>query len=143
MPSMTTGRTTARGQRALAVALVIGALLRGVILWNTTGLGTEIVDEQHYATLAGNILDGHGFAWDADHPTSIRPPLYPGLVAAIWSVAGQGNLQAVRLVQILMALGTAGLIYSLGRRVFDAGVGRYAAALFWLYPSVLFFNFTI
>ena len=48
-------------------------------------------------------------------PTSIRPPLYPGMLAAVLSVTGSKNLQAVRVLQILLALATvAGL--RLGRR---------------------------
>jgi 4-amino-4-deoxy-L-arabinose transferase-like glycosyltransferase len=128
------------GRRFLRACLVIGLLFRGAILWNTPHLGTEIVDEQHYSQIAGNVLSGNGFAWGPGQPTSIRPPLYPGLVAAIWSVAGSHSLQAVRIVQLLLALATSGLVYVLGKRVYGATVGRYAAAICWLYPSFIFFN---
>ncbi len=131
------------GRRVLRTALVLGLLVRGVIFWQTGTLGTEIVDEQHYSQLASSILQGYGFAWDATHPTSIRPPLFPGMVAAIWTIAGSGNLQAVRLVQILLAALTTVLVFEIGRLAFDRDVGRYAAALFWLYPSLMFFNFMI
>ena len=53
------------------------------------------------------------------------------------------NLQAVRVLQILMALATVLLVYRLGRRVFNHDVACYAAGVFWLYPSLVFFNFTI
>ena len=76
-------------------------------------------------------------------PTSIRPPLYPALVAAIFAVAGESNYQAVRLVQFVLALLTTALVYRLGCRIFTPAVGRYAAAATWLYPSIVFFNFTI
>jgi 4-amino-4-deoxy-L-arabinose transferase-like glycosyltransferase len=131
------------GRLVLGAALVLGLVLRAVIFWHTPDLGTEIVDEQHYATLARNIVAGHGFAWGPGQPTSIRPPLFPGLVAGIWYLAGAGNLQAVRLVQIALALLTTALVYQLGRQLFNPVVGRYAAAATWLYPSLIFFNFTI
>jgi 4-amino-4-deoxy-L-arabinose transferase-like glycosyltransferase len=117
--------------------------MRLAVFWHTPALGPEIEDEKHYVQLATNIYDGNGFAWGPGQPTSIRPPLYPGLVAGIFSVAGAGNLQAVRFVQIGLALLTVALIVELGRRTFDVAVGRYAAALFFLYPSFIFFNFTI
>ena len=86
------------GRRVLAVAVVAGLILRGVILWQTQALGTQIGDEKDYSQLAGNILRGNGLAWDSSHPTSIRPPLYPGMVASVWAFASADNLQAVRLV---------------------------------------------
>ncbi len=131
------------GRVALRASIALGLLVRLFVFWHTPSLGTEITDEQHYVQLANNILDGNGFAWGPGQPTSIRPPLFPALVATIFSVAGVGNLQAVRFVQILFSLATVGLIYDLGRRTFNAGVGRYAAAVFFLYPSYIFFNFTI
>jgi 4-amino-4-deoxy-L-arabinose transferase-like glycosyltransferase len=127
----------------LPAALVLGLMLRGVILWQTQTLGMPISDERDYARLAGHILSGDGFVWDLGKPTSIRPPLYPALVAGVWAIAGPGNLQAVRLAQVVLALLTTALIFQLGRQVFDSTVGRWAAAAFWLYPSLIFFNFTI
>jgi 4-amino-4-deoxy-L-arabinose transferase-like glycosyltransferase len=118
-------------------------LVRLAILAQTPALGLQIGDEQQYSQIAGNILDGNGFAWGPGAPTSIRPPLYPALLAAIWGVAGARNLQAVRVLQIVLALATIGVVYLLGARVYGADVGRYAAAVCWLYPSFIFFNFLI
>jgi 4-amino-4-deoxy-L-arabinose transferase-like glycosyltransferase len=131
------------GRLALRVAIALGLLVRLAIFWHTSPLGPEIEDEQHYIQIAENIGDGQGFARVPGQLTSMRPPLYPGVVAAIFAVAGSGNLQAVRLVQILLALATAALVYALGKRVFTPAVGRYAAAVSFLYPSSVFFNFTI
>jgi 4-amino-4-deoxy-L-arabinose transferase-like glycosyltransferase len=132
-----------RPGRFLAAALLLGLVVRVGALWATRDLGTEIVDEQHYTQIATSILDGHGFAWGPGRPTSIRPPLYPGLLAVIFSVTGPMNLQPVRVLQILMALATVALVYQLGRRVFNDSIACYAAGIFWLYPSLVFFNFTI
>lgn len=130
-------------RRVLTIALVAGLLIRLAILSQTSGLGTKIVDEQQYSQIARNIVAGHGFAWSAGAPTSIRPPLYPAMLAGIWSVAGSESLQAVRVVQILLALATTALVYVLGARLYDAVVGRWAAAVCWLYPSLIFFNLVI
>jgi 4-amino-4-deoxy-L-arabinose transferase-like glycosyltransferase len=75
--------------------------------------------------------------------TSIRPPLYPALLAGIWWLAGSNSLQAVRLVQIFVALATAGLVYILGKRLYSDRVGRLAAAITWVYPSLIFFNYLV
>jgi 4-amino-4-deoxy-L-arabinose transferase-like glycosyltransferase len=134
---------SSKSRLVLAAALAIGLLVRLFVFWHTPALGAEIEDEKHYVQLAGNIVAGNGFAWGPGQPTSIRPPLYPGLVAAIFAVAGPGSLQAVRLVQIALALATVALICALGRRAFTPAAGHYAAAIFFLYPSFVFFNFTI
>ena len=129
-------------RRVLTIAFVVGLAVRVVILANTGGLGTKIMDEQQYSQIAQNIAAGHGFAWGPGEPTSIRPPLYSGLLAGIWSFS-PNNLQAVRLLQILCGLATAALVYVLGSRVYGPTVGAWAAAACWLYPSLIFFNFLI
>jgi 4-amino-4-deoxy-L-arabinose transferase-like glycosyltransferase len=126
----------------LFIALAIGLIVRAVLFWQTPAMDTEIVDEQHYVALARNVLAGNGIAWGPGEPTSIRPPLYPAFLAAIWGVAGV-DLQVVRVVQFLLTLLTTGLVYQIGRRMFSPVVGRYAAAVTWLYPSLIFFNFTM
>src|SRR4249920_3718210 len=108
--------------RALAIAFAIGLVIRLVILANTGGLGTRIVDEQKYSQIGRSIAAGQGFAWGAGQPTSIRPPLYPALLAGVWAVSPD-NLQAVRAVQIVLTLATAVLVYFLGSRVYNPTVG--------------------
>ena len=131
-----------RARRVLFLAFVLGLAVRVAILANTGALGTKIVDEQHYSQIAQNIAAGNGFAWGPGEPTSIRPPLYPGLLAAVWT-AVPNNLQAIRVLQMLLTLATAVLVYRLGSRVYDPTVGAWAAAATWLYPSLIFANFLI
>ena len=127
----------------LAAVLMSGLLVRLGVLAESAGTGLKIVDEQHFAQLATSLLHGHGLAWGPNDPTSLRPPLYPALVAGIWRTAGEGNLQAIRVVQIVLALFTALLTFDLGRRTFNRTVGVGAASVTWLYPSLIFLNFTI
>ncbi len=127
----------------LVGSLAIGLVIRLFTLWQTSSLGLPITDEQHYATIARNILAGNGFAWEPGLLTSIRPPLYPGLLALVWSVFGADSLQPVRVLQILLALGLSAIVYALGKRTFNPAVGRLAAAICWLYPSLIFSNFLI
>jgi 4-amino-4-deoxy-L-arabinose transferase-like glycosyltransferase len=131
------------GRTVLTISLLLGLILRLAVLSQTSGLGTPVMDEQQYSQIARNIVAGNGFAWGPNALTSIRPPLYPGLLAAIWSAAGSENLQLVRAVQIVIGLATAGLVYLLGARVFGPKAGRWGAAIYWLYPSLIFFNFLI
>jgi 4-amino-4-deoxy-L-arabinose transferase-like glycosyltransferase len=129
-------------RRALTIAFVVGLAVRVAILVGTGGLTTKIMDEQQYRQIAQSLVAGDGFAWGPGEPTSIRPPLYPALLAGVWSIS-PNNLQAVRVVQILLALATAVFVYLLGSQVYNPTVGAWAAAACWLYPSLIFFNVLI
>lgn len=123
--------------------LAAGLLFRIIVFSQTADLGTKIVDEQHYARLATTVVQHGVYGMDPAQPTSMRPPLFPGMVAALWSVTGVGNFQIIRAVNILLAGVTVWVIYLLGRDLFGPAVGRGAAVLFWLYPSLVFFDFTV
>jgi 4-amino-4-deoxy-L-arabinose transferase-like glycosyltransferase len=136
-------QVTRRGRWAFVAAIAIGLVVRLTILATTADLGTKIADEEHYSRIADNIVSGNGFAWSPGEPTSIRPPLYPALLSAVWASSGVRNLQAVRAWQIAIALASTGLIYLLGTMLYRPNVGVIAAAAFWLYPSYIFYNFLI
>jgi 4-amino-4-deoxy-L-arabinose transferase-like glycosyltransferase len=127
----------------LAGAFFLGLTSRLALFPATTDLGPRIVDEQHYVQLARTLAAGYGFGWAPGEPTSLRPPLYPGLVAGLWAATGSENLQLVRAAQIVMSMATAWLVCLLGRRVYGPAVGAGAAAIVWIYPSFIFFNFLI
>jgi 4-amino-4-deoxy-L-arabinose transferase-like glycosyltransferase len=127
----------------LAAAIAAGLLVRVIAFTATAGLDARIVDEQQYVALATSLVEGRGFAWETGEPTSLRPPLYPAFVAAIWHMTDSRSLQAVRAAQIVLAMGTAVLVYLLGRRLFPPGVAAGAAAVVWLYPSLIFLNFNV
>lgn len=133
-------------RRLLAVLLIVasfGLLIRLAVLPATLSLGLPVIDEQHYATLAQNLVRGHGFGWAPGEPTSIRPPLYPLVLAATWKLAGDGNLLAVRGLQFILGAITAGAVYLIGVRLGGRGVALGAATVTWVYPALLFSNFQI
>ncbi len=129
--------------RQLFVVFVLGLVLRVGILTQTSTLGTPIMDEQQYSQIARTVAAGNGYGWDAHSPTSIRPPLYPGLLALTWKMLGGSNLQAVRVIQIMLSAVTALLVYLLGAHIWGPRVGRVAAAICWLYPSFIFYDYLI
>ena len=128
---------------AFGVLLLIGLAIRLVVLWNVRHLPATIADEQQYTLLAHSLVTGDGFAWGPGRPTSLRPPLFPFVVAMVWRVVGSESLQAVRALEIVFAALTTIGVYAIGRRVYDGRAGRWAAAFIWLYPSFIYANFTI
>ena len=127
-----------RSHRHLLVILILGVTLRLVLLANTGSLPLQIVDEQHYAELASNLLHSYGFAGKSGALTSMRPPLYPVLLAGVWRLTGSESLQAARAVNILLALVTVVAVYALAEKLFDRRTAVLAAAIVCFYPSFLF-----
>lgn len=131
---------SARSGRVLAAILVVGTLVRLVLWQGFVELPPRIHDELDYDTLARNLVEHGEFAFRPGTPTSLRPPLYPALVALIYGLCGVGNYQAVRFVQLILSLINTVLAYRLGTVLYDRRVGLWLAGLFCFYPSLLGFN---
>ncbi|HZL89045.1 MAG TPA: glycosyltransferase family 39 protein [Pirellulaceae bacterium] len=121
----------------LGAVLVAGLLLRLALLWRFDGMGLKVWDEGDYDRLAANLVRSGEYAFEPGQPTSLRPPLYPALVAGIYRVAGIGNYQAVRLVQIGLGLATAAAVYAIGRSAYGPRAGLIAATICCFYPSLV------
>jgi 4-amino-4-deoxy-L-arabinose transferase-like glycosyltransferase len=125
-------------RRALALILLVALVIRLGLFWFARDTSPQIVDEQHYSTLARNVADGIGFAWDAARPTSIRPPFFPFFVAALWKITGTDGPAIVRLAQVPLSVASVWVLYLIGRRLFTARIGLIAAAGLAVYPSLLY-----
>jgi 4-amino-4-deoxy-L-arabinose transferase-like glycosyltransferase len=106
----------------LGLALAIRLLL--LVVWTPP----IVADSADYDRLARSLAEGRGYTNTRGEPTSWRPPLYPAFVAAIYRVA-DGSVEAVRLVQVLVDVGTVALGYQLGTVLFGALAGRIAGLL--------------
>ncbi len=125
---------------ALLVLLTLGAAVR-LALWACfAGLPPSIEDERDYNALACNLVLHGEYAFQPGQPDSLRPPLYPALVAGAYRLFGLENYQAVRLLQAALSLLTVLLAYRLGTALYSPRVGLWAAGLCCFYPSLLGFN---
>lgn len=133
--------TARRVPRLLLAILVGGAVLRmALIVACGPGQGTSIIDERDYNLLATNLVRHGEFAIHAGQICSSRPPLYPAMIAAIYSVAGIENFLAVRLVQAGLGLVLVWQVYLFAGRLFDRRTALVAAALTSFYPSLVGFT---
>ena len=132
------GSQALTARRAFLALMVAAVLIRLVLVWFVRDMDLQITDERHYATLAHNLVAGNGFAWGPGAPTSIRPPLFPFFVAALWWLTSTESATLVRLAQIPLSLLSVAVVYLLGRRLFNPRVGLLAAAGLACYPSLLF-----
>jgi 4-amino-4-deoxy-L-arabinose transferase-like glycosyltransferase len=106
-------------------------------------------DQEGYDHIARSLLAGEGYRLhDGEGPTAFRPPVYPFLLAAVYATGGEGYLR-VRILQLLLELGTVLLLYAISRRVFGspraalAGAGLYALYFPMVIYSVTLFSETV
>jgi len=119
----------------LALALALRLTIAGWLCWH--GRELYVWDERDYDTLALNLMRHRQFAFAPGQLTSLRPPLYPAALAAIYSAAGERNFTAVRILQAILGTLTVWIIFVLARNLYDERTGIAAAALFACYPSLV------
>ena len=120
--------------------MTLGLLLRVALLWETRDTPLVAYDERDYYALAENLVHRGEFALVPGRLTSMRPPLYPAFVAAVFKLTGWESPQAVRVAQVGVSAVLALCTFVLGKRVFGRRAGIAAAVAVWLYPSFLLAN---
>ena len=91
-----------------------------------------------YDLIAKNLDQGYGYRVKAAMgDTMLREPGYPLLLAVVFKVGGYG-IQQARFACVLLAFGSALLLFRLTQQITrDAGTALAASLLFLLYPGVL------
>jgi 4-amino-4-deoxy-L-arabinose transferase-like glycosyltransferase len=96
------------------------------------------VDARAYVDIA-RALEEHGHFGYGVRKTAFRPPLYPVMLAAVFSVAGESFL-LVRLLQALLGALACAALYGLGRLLFGVRGGLLAGLALAVYPFALYFT---
>lgn len=125
--------------RVLCVMLLTGAALRILLIVCFHGQPLHD-DEIDYHRLAVNLATSGEFAFVSGRPTSMRPPLYPTVVAGVYGIVGVDGQTAIRVLQAMLGLLTVVVVYFLGREMFTPRVGLWAAGICCFYPSLLASN---
>jgi 4-amino-4-deoxy-L-arabinose transferase-like glycosyltransferase len=101
------------------------------------------VDSEQYLSLAQSIIDYQSYE-SPEFPQIdlFRAPGYPVFLALILWLTG-GSLTAVLLLQMLLGLTCALLLYMLGKGLVDERVGLAGSILFLLSPNALLWSATI
>ena len=124
----------------LGLVIVRFALILNPLIEPNRGI---TIDSQQYLSLAQSILDDQRYASSiAPQIDLFRAPGYPIFLTVILWLTG-GSLMAVLLVQYVLGLLCALLLYLLGKEIINAGVGVLGSTLFLLSPNTLFWSATI
>jgi 4-amino-4-deoxy-L-arabinose transferase-like glycosyltransferase len=122
----------------LIAALVAGLFVR--VLPLLLFLQFECIrDECIYRTMALDIANGQGLTLSSKG--WLPSPGYPYMLA--WSKVAFDSMQPVKGLQIAMSLACILLMYGIGKEVSDQRVGRIAAMLFALNPTIAWFTNTM
>ena len=85
---------------------------------------------------AQTFLASGTYGFVADHPSAYTQPLYGFFLVPLYWIFGR-HWEVVGVAQILIAIGTAFLVFEIGRRVVSNTVGFVAAALATLHPYLV------
>jgi 4-amino-4-deoxy-L-arabinose transferase-like glycosyltransferase len=119
--------------RWLWLCLAVATLLRLLALWQFAEVDRFHGDEGYFQRAATGILAGQG------HPGSLRPPLFPFFVAAVYSVFGK-SLLALRLVQIVLSLVAVLAVFRITAARFGVRAAAYAGLLCAVAPSLVHYT---
>lgn len=101
------------------------------------------VDSQAYVGLAQNLLQTGKYVHPIDPDEDLyRPPVYPLFLAGVMALSG-GSVNAVPLLQALLCLLAAFLLYRCGVEVHSPRSGVAAALFYLLNPNSAFWSYKI
>ena len=119
-------------QRFLLSAIVVGLFARAWVIWH--GPGYAFAVDELFDTLAWNLVTVHQFTFDRLSPAAHVGPLYPTLLALLYSLVGH-RPEWVPMLHVLCDLGAVWCIYRVGTILWGPWVGAWTAALVFLYPA--------
>lgn len=132
------GSDSAHGAQAWRLVCGVGILAMVLRM-----LALFLVPEPHLSTnatiayLGGAemLVNGKGFG-DPEYPL-FTPPFYAICIALLQLAFGASHV-AIQILQILLDVCTALLLYLLGRKLFSARIGLYAATMWACYPFAIY-----
>lgn len=121
------------------VLILLALIIRIALLFYTQNNPLFYPDEKEYVSYAKNISEGKGFTYNGK-PTSLRPPLYPFFLAGLRILSGSELILVTRIVQTLINLLTALLVYQIGKKVFNQRIARIGVIMFLFFPPLVGYN---
>jgi 4-amino-4-deoxy-L-arabinose transferase-like glycosyltransferase len=121
--------------------ILLAVLLRAAVMVREVG---ALADPDNYLPLARSLVAGTGFALGV-HPTAVRPPLYPLLLAPVVAIWGNRPDFGVALLHLALGAGTVWLTAAAAERsglsrpraIFAAFVTACDPVLVWQARAVM------
>lgn len=90
-----------------------------------------------YVQLSKNLINGNGYSWDGETPTSYRMPGYPAFLAIIFVFVSE-NLTTVRMIQSILGVLTIFPVAFIALSLGGNAVGLLTALGLALYPLLIY-----
>src|SRR5262245_26397044 len=119
-------------RRDLIWIVIFAFAVRVAVRWYSGGPDFWQSGYTFFFALAQNIAAGNGISFDGEHPTAIRVPLYPILLAMV--SFGHEAFLPVLLAQSLIGAGTVWCAALIARELFGDPAAIIAALLAAIYP---------
>lgn len=117
----------------------VALLIRGVYN-ETAAVGYyPLHDSLIYQSIAVNLLQEHCFCSLSYLPTIDRAPLWPAVIAAIYSVVGIHD-HVIRIFLCFVGSGTCLLVYYFAKDLFGTRIGLIAGLIAALYPFLFIYD---
>lgn len=131
---------TDRHSQQVTRALIIFILIASSALALISGDSLRYPDERDYSNLAQSMLEGKGYANEEGDPTAYRPPGWPFVLTAVYSI--HNHPVAAKLLNAIALAGTAWLLSSLVAR--NAAHGQiFVPLILLIYPLVWYTGTTL
>lgn len=127
--------TRRKGLLIFAAALALRLSFLGLSSTETVLTGDQI----DYDRIAVHLAEGGGFAYNPGVPTSIRAPVYPAALAAVYTIFGR-DYGRVRALQALLGAAVCWLLFWIVRAEFDDRTALTAAAIAACYPVFMHYE---
>ncbi|MFH1903041.1 MAG: glycosyltransferase family 39 protein [Candidatus Omnitrophota bacterium] len=142
-----TGRGKVRGKHLiLLIVLLLGLLLRLSYLSEfrqTPFFNARLLhglDQRTWDEIGVKIVS---HPWFVDGSPFYQPPGYAYFLAAVYSIFGIHNYLAAGIIQVLLDLLAAFLIFLLGKRLWNDWVGLIACVLYSFYRPFIYYSATL
>jgi 4-amino-4-deoxy-L-arabinose transferase-like glycosyltransferase len=131
----------------LGAVLLLAFALRLVWVLYAAREPQELHDPFFYVLYGDRISNGDGYTLLNGEPTAYYPVGYPAALGGVFALIKQTFIPdnrwfAAGFFQIFLGVGTAGLAYYSGRRLFGPAVGLIAALWIALFPNLIFHTAT-
>lgn len=130
-------------KRNIAIIFLLSLAVRLAYFWIAPPRSMSLDDAQSWDNVGWNLVQGKGFTETSsqgeDIPTSIRPPVYPLFLAAIYWTFGH-DVRPVKLIQIILSALTSVVIFLIGRIALDETTGFWAGILCSVWPPLIVYS---
>ena len=99
------------------------------------------IDPDKCGELAGNIFEGKGYVYDSSTSPAIdRGPVYPYIVAGMFSAVGSKSVAAVQIFQAMCHGLTCLIMFLVARKLLDEKVALWTGALCAAHPMLIWYT---